>query len=145
MRAKVKEIVEREIDVKWVRIAVPIDGEDQIEENERLREAFVDGSVFEIYVDIDSGQIRNWPKDWPAGEDVDLYLKPRDAGCYELFDADEKSLAAVEDYVPHGVVPGSYGDYVDLQISDEGVITNWPSKREIDLTEEFFPMPDEDD
>ena len=40
----------------------------------------------------------------------------------------------VQDYVPHGVVPGEYGDYVILKI-DKGRIVNWPAKPDVS---EFF-------
>jgi hypothetical protein len=38
-------------------------------------------------------------------------------------------------YVPNDLVPGSYGDYVELSINEEGVITNWPKNPSVD---EFF-------
>ena len=33
-----------------------------------------------------------------------------------------------QEYVPHGVVPGEYGDYIHLNIDSDGTIANWPKK-----------------
>ena len=38
------------------------------------------------------------------------------------------SGSVIQDYVPHGLVPGEWGDYVHLKIDATGKITNWPTK-----------------
>ena len=61
-----------------------------------------------------------------------------DQGVYSLID-DKGSVEAELDreYVPHGIVPGQYGDYISLKIhGGRGIITNWPKKPDIS---EFFP------
>jgi len=82
-------------------------------------------------VDIDTGIIASWPQ----GIARKMHVKVCDAGLYTLFDADGNSVARIDGYVPHGVVPGSYGDYVELTIDENGKITNWPAKPDIS---EFF-------
>lgn len=46
-------------------------------------------------------------------------------------------LATLEnEYVPNGIVPGEYGDYIDLKINADGIITNWPKNPDCS---KFFP------
>ncbi len=59
-------------------------------------------------------------------------MKVCDEGVYTLL-SDGKEVATRDGYVPHGVVPGEYGDYVILNIASDGKITNWPAPDEIDL------------
>jgi hypothetical protein len=97
-----------------------------------------DGDRWRIEVLIDSGEILNWPE----GVEYDLYMKVVDGGTYTLNDANGEEVGAIyENYVPHGVVPGEYGDYVDLKIGGDGVIKNWPSEPSV---EQFFSVPDDD-
>ncbi len=97
-----------------------------------------DGDSWRIEVLIDSGQILNWPE----GVEHDLYMKVVDGGTYTLIDANGEEVGAIrENYVPHGVVPGEYGDYVNLKIGGNGVIKNWPCEPSVGR---FFLMPDED-
>lgn len=83
------------------------------------------------YVEIDTGRIRGWPE----GDAREMHVKVCDAGTYALLDESGNSVAVRDGYVPNGLVPGSYGDYVELSINEEGVITNWPRKPSVD---EFF-------
>jgi phosphoribosylformylglycinamidine (FGAM) synthase PurS component len=63
-------------------------------------------------------------------------MKVRDRGSYTLLDPQMQTIAKIEqDYVPHGVIPGSYGDYIELDIDANGKIRNWP--KSFDL-HEFF-------
>jgi hypothetical protein len=45
-----------------------------------------------------------------------------------------------QNYVPHGLIPGEYGDYVSLKINEQGIITNWPKHPDI---REFIKGEDE--
>ena len=82
-------------------------------------------------VDIDTGAIAGWPK----GEKRKMFVKVCDAGIYKLIDSDGNVVAERKGYVPNDVVPGSYGDYVELDIDENGIITNWPKHPDIS---EFF-------
>ena len=68
-----------------------------------------------------------------------LYCKVCDAGVYTLFDEDGQTIAIRAGYVPHGIVPGEYGDYIDLKINEQGIITNWPKQPD---ASEFFEDDD---
>lgn len=95
----------------------------------------LEGNQWLAAVMIDSGQILEWPE----GEERDMFCKVCDGGIYTLYDPEGNSIAQRADYVPHGVVPGEYGDYVHLKISGDGVITNWPEKPDVS---EFFESDD---
>jgi hypothetical protein len=88
-------------------------------------------------VDIESGQIAGWP----IGEKREMSVKVCDAGRYTLRDILGNNIAVINGYVPNGVVPGEYGDYVDLKIDENGFITNWPKHPDISA---FFKDEDED-
>lgn len=87
------------------------------------------GDIWKADIDIDTGRITAWPE----GESGRLHMKVCDEGTYELLDDSGAKIAAIENnYVPHGLIPGSYGDYVDLQIDETGTITNWPKSPNLD-------------
>lgn len=79
------------------------------------------------WVDIDTGRIQ----DWPQGEVREMYCKVCDAGTYALYSPTGTELAKIDGYVPNGIVPGEYGDYVNLKINADGVITNWPKSPDL--------------
>jgi len=123
-----------EINVACVHIKIPLrhlDEEDSMPADFPLR----NGETWSAYVAIATGKILDWPSDKTGEFFVDEMV--RDEGTYELRDSYGVTLAKIDGYVPHGVVPGDYGDYVRLDIKD-GVITNWPSPEELDV-KEFFP------
>lgn len=86
-------------------------------------------------VDIDTGIIQEWPQ----GDAREMFVKVCDAGIYSLIDAQDNEVAKLDGYVPHGVVPGEYGDYVSLVIDENGRITNWPKSPDVS---EFFDVDD---
>ena len=123
---KVVEVV----DIKYITIEIAVRYE---EEDIPMNAPMRDGDLWKASVDIDTGKII----DWPQGQTLDLYMKVCDEGTYRLFDADWTELACIDGYVPNGIVPGRYGDYVGLKIDKLGVITNWPTKPTFD---DFWPQ-----
>ena len=123
-----------DVEVVAVEIVLPVCyGEEDIPNDFPLR----DGDKWEATIDIATGTIHEWSSDYPACE---LYMKVCDGGKYILVDPDGETVAELQDYVPHGVVPGEYGDYVMLKIDSGGVITNWPKSPDVSA---FFPREDE--
>jgi hypothetical protein len=121
--------VPQEIDIRYVVVTLPVrDGEEDIPADFPLRQ----GDKWQAVIDIDTGRIH----DWPIGTAAELSMNVCDSGCYILWDAERREVARIEDYVPHGLIPGKYGDYVDLKIDANGIIAHWP--QEPDLSE-FFP------
>jgi len=91
----------------------------------------IDGDNWRASVELETGRIEGWPE----GQESRLYAKVCDAGRYSLYANDGSCITTLDGYVPHGVVPGDYGDYIDLDIGPDGVIKNWPSRLDFD---DFF-------
>jgi len=93
------------------------------------------GEVWDVTVDVDTGKIRDWPQGRAAG----VHMKVCDQGSYYLLDPDGRQLAAIEeDYVP-GCIPGSYGDYIEFDIAEDGTVAKWKSRCTADgIADSFF-------
>lgn len=124
-----------EIEVSFVRLVVPVRYDEDDMPNDF---PFRKNDMWDVTVDIESGKILEWPE----GVELDLYMKVTDTGSYYLLDSQSHVIGASEhDYVPHSVIPGDYGDYIDLEIQADGVIANWRKGfDESDITEEFFTV-----
>ena len=132
MKAKIPTTIEVNITHVLVNLPVRYDEED-IPNDFPLRE----GKMWNAKIEIDTGKIEGWPQ----GKDAGFYMKVTDSGIYRLID--DKGVIVgevVENYVPHGVIPGDDGDYVDFDIDAGGVITNWPKRPDI---REFLKQDEE--
>lgn len=110
------------LDVKYVRMSVDVRYDD---EDMPYDFPFRVNDTWDVTIDIDTGQIL----DWPAGVSHDVYMKVCDRGSYWLLAKDKTIIAKLEEnYVPHGIIPGSYGDYIELDIAPTGKILNWDPK-----------------
>jgi hypothetical protein len=118
--------VEKEVEIKFVKIAVSVRYEDEdIPFDFPLR----DGDMWKAKIDIDKGVIVGWPQ----GQKGNLDMKICDEGSYYLLDENENVILSIEeDYVPNKLLPGSYGDYLKLHIDENGIITNWYSNPSIE-------------
>ena len=150
---KVTIQVPKEIEVTHILIDVPVEfGEEDIPNDFPLRLKLpqthprLTADRWVADVNIDTGKIAGWPAD--AGP-RQLYMKVNDAGIYTLRtitkDGDSPSVIGSvkreHEYVPHGVVPGEDGDYIDLKIAADGTITNWPKKPDVSA---FFGGDDDE-
>lgn len=126
MKVSYRRIEEVVANIAAVKILVPVNyGEDDMPNDFPHRH----GDMWDVTINADTGQIR----DWPAGVEHKLHMKVTDCGTYTLLGDDGRALFCIEqDYVPHGVVPGEYGDYVILDIGPDGVIRNWPKAFNLD-------------
>ena len=132
---KVTIQVPKEIEVTHILIDVPVEyGEEDIPNDFPLRK----GDNWTARINIDTGKIEGWPADAGAQE---IYMKVCDRGTYVLYSNEEKVATREDDYVPNAVIPGEYGDYIDLQIAADGTITNWPKKPDVSA---FFGGGDDD-
>lgn len=124
---KIPKIVE--VDVQKVRIIVSVwYGDEEIPNDFPGRR----GDTWNVSIDIDSGKIL----DWPPGKEWDLHLTVKDGGTYILYDTRGIVVATLEnEYVPHGLIPGDYGDVIRLKIRKDGTITNWHQNPNLD---DFF-------
>jgi len=126
-------MVPKEIEIDAIRIQVDVRYEEEDMPNDF---PFRRGDIWDVTVNLDTGEIQGWPK----GKEAKLYMKVTDCGCYHLMSHGAIVAERNEEYVPHGVVPGEYGDYIDFKINGDGIITNWPKRPNLSV---FFG--DEDD
>ena len=124
--------IEKEVDIKKIKIDIApryIGDDDMPTDFPLLTE---NKSAWIAVVGVDTGVIENWPQ----GEEREMHVKVCDAGSYHLIDESDNVIGSIiNSYVPNGIVPGSYGDYVELKIDGTGKITNWPSSPDLS---EFF-------
>lgn len=124
---KVKVKIEQEVEIAAVRMRLPVRYEEEDMPNDfPLRK----GDIWEAEVEMDTGKI----KDWPAGQTGCFSMKVCDGGTYTLLAPGGEKIAAIEqNCVPNGVIPGEYGDYVELEIDAAGIITNWPKQPDVSV------------
>jgi hypothetical protein len=85
---------------------------------------FKRGNLWCPIIDIDTGIIRDWPKETTAK----IHFKICDAGSYFVKDDRGNLILSIEqDYVPPVLCPeeGGYGDYIIMNIDQNGQIKNW--------------------
>jgi len=111
--------IQKEVDIRYIKVEVAVRYEEENIPNDfPLRE----GDTWVATIDIDNASIIAWPK----GSVGRLSMKVCDEGTYTLFDQNFDEIKTLKnDYVPNSLLPGSYGDYIDLQIDEKGKITNW--------------------
>lgn len=134
MEFKVKQVVERNLDVKYIEIHFPHEDEGDEDVNSL---PFIDNMEVRLLIDIETGQIQNYPKGVDA---LEFAAQVDDDGSYRLYDSNMGLLHRVDNaYVPNKAVPprDGYGDNITLEIDENGLITNWYSKDEISLQELF--------
>jgi hypothetical protein len=125
---KITAMIKTEIDAQYLQIKVPVKyGNEDIPADFPLRI----NDTWSALVEIDTGRIL----DWPCVTGGVLQMKICDEGSYRLLDGDFVLITSIEnDYVPNNLIPGKYGDYIELNINESGNITNWAPK---DLSDFF--------
>lgn len=109
---------------KYIAIEVQIRDEQQIDEDGQ-KLPLLNGDMWRGTIDLSNSTIIGWPQ----GIEDCVYDKVGDLGSYYLLDENKNVIASIENnYVPNGCIPGTYGDYIDLEVSREGVVTNMPAE-----------------
>lgn len=80
-----------------------------------------DGDMWRLAIDLETGYVENWP----TGTTAKVHYKVCDAGVYTLVDEDGTLITDRNGYVPNMLGPNGYGDYVILEIDEDGMIQNW--------------------
>jgi hypothetical protein len=81
-----------------------------------------DGDSWIAEVDLDTKQIGSWP----IGKTLSFKdMKICDQGRYVLRGKGGEKIKVKCGYVPNNLLPGDYGDYLSLDIDENGIITNW--------------------
>ena len=127
MKAKVRVWKEIEIEFVVIDIKPRYVGDSEDDDISTDIPLLNEQKEWRVTVEIDTGYIHGWPK----GEPREMHVKVCDEGIYTLQDKEGNDLAQIAGYVPNDVVPGSYGDYIELTIDENGVITNWPKNPDI--------------
>ena len=126
MKFEKKEIVEYDVDKIRCMMGVRywegayVNGEEDTDGDKiPLRK----GDTWDITIDLESGTIENWPKNVTASVDY----KVCDAGVYRLVSTDGNVVVERDGYVPSFLCPtkSGYGDYVIMDIDENGYIDNW--------------------
>lgn len=121
----------QKFNVAFLKIDIPIHyGDEDVAYDFPLR----DGDVWQATIDVSNGKILNWP----AGQSGTLETKVTDSGIYSIYDEDMNEIKRINDYVPHGMVPGEHGDYIKLVIDENGIVTNFRPTS----IDEFYPSED---
>ena len=132
---KVKVNIQKEVDLKTLVVkAKPrywedatIDGKDDTERG--LYVPCKNGDIWNPFIDIDSGTVVNWDK----GVKANIHYKVCDECGYELLDDDGNVIISFDDgYVPTTLSPkeNGYGDYIIMDIDENGKIENWKFRKE---------------
>lgn len=79
------------------------------------------GDIWCARIDLDKQLVVDWKK----GDALSFSMKVCDEGFYSLFDADNNFIDSIDGYVPNNILPGEFGDYLELDIDEDGRIVNW--------------------
>ena len=93
------------------------------------------GDLWNPVIDIDSGVIQNWE----TGTTASIHFKVCDGGSYYLNDKDGNTvISIVNNYVPKIACPEEegYGDYIIMEIGENGQVANWKQNIDDFLEEE---------
>lgn len=126
---KFETMINTEYDVRFLKASVEVryweaaelNGKNVSDDNESF--PCRNGDKWEPLIDMEYGIITNWIK----GNTASVHFKVCDAGIYSLLDDNLKMHVKIEDYVPKMMCPAEngYGDYVIMNISEEGLIDKW--------------------
>lgn len=123
-----------ELEIHTVKIEVEL--HDDVSES-LPKHLFNDDGELDLLIEIDTGKVVSWH----GSEPVNIYDKVRDNGVYTLFDLGGLEVAKIDNYyVPNNLIPGDYGDYINLEINSDGFVTNWPKYPSV---LEFLPEKDD--
>lgn len=127
MKAEVYKLTE--VEIHSVRIEVEL--HDDVSES-LPKHLFNDDGELDLLIEVDTGKVISWQGDEP----VSIHDNIRNNGVYTLFDKFGGEVAILDNYyIPHDLIPGKRGEYIHIDISADGVITNWP---DVPNVYEFF-------
>jgi hypothetical protein len=122
---KLTLMVPREVEAYAVRVRAPIRYEE--DKAELLGMPGVAADTLDLLIEVDTGRIIGWPGDHTKAYSV--HLKVVDQGSYRLTADGLIIHERCQEYVPSWFPGDHYGDYLILDISAEGVVTNWDKYR----------------
>nr|DAX18964.1 MAG TPA: hypothetical protein [Caudoviricetes sp.] len=117
-----------ELEIHTVRIEVEL--HDDVSEN-LPKHLFNDDGELDLLIEVDTGKVVSWQ----GNEPVSIHDNIRNNGVYTLFKCGDEVARLDNYYIPHDLIPGKRGEYIHIDISADGVITNWP---DVPNVYEFF-------
>lgn len=108
-----------EVEIHSVRIEVEL--HDDVSEN-LPNHLFNDDGELDLLIEIDTGKVISWQGDEP----VSIYDNIQNNGVYTLFDKYGNEAGKIDNYyIPHDLIPGKRGEYIHIDVSKDGIVTNW--------------------
>lgn len=127
---KIKIKVEKEVEVKTLQVKAEVRYWEDAEVNGKPDTEIgqnipcKDGQNWCPEIDIETGKILNWE----LGKTANVHYKVADECGWDLKDENGVVVLSVEDgYVPDVLAPkeAGYGDYIIMDIDENGVIADW--------------------
>ena len=128
---KVKLKIEKEFEVKYLQVKAGarywedaiVDG---VEDTEGSLIPCREGDYWCPLIELESGVIENWEH----GKKASVHFKVCDDGEYSLLDLNKEVVKSIDGYVPDIMSPkeSGYGDYIIMDIDENGKISNWRVK-----------------
>ena len=126
---KIKLKIEKEYNVKLLQVDAEvryyddaeIDGVEDDKDNPQM--PCVEGLNWKPLIDIETGVVLNWT----PGVKAHIHYKVCDQGIYSLLDEKQNVIIKKDGYVPDILSPNGrgYGDYIQMNIDENGNIDNW--------------------
>lgn len=127
---KVKIKVEKEVELKTLNVKAEVrywedskvNGENDTDNGENM--PCRNGGLWCPIIDIATGKILNWEQ----GKTASIHYKICDCCGWELIDKEGDTVLSAEDgYVPNTLSPkkSGYGDYIIMDIDENGIIQDW--------------------
>lgn len=93
-----------------------------------------DNETVKLTVDLKEGKLLDWKESYGT---LSLFMKVVDSGTYIVRNSEGKTLYRLEGYVPNKAIPPThgYGDYIELTIDKDGLISNWYDYNLLDFSE----------
>lgn len=114
---------------QYIHISIPYYEDDykfwgELEVNDPFYSLITPTERWEITVDLTNHTVLEWKKEIGICQ---VFTKIRDEGVYTLLDKDKIPFCQLSGYVPNNMFPPTdgYGDYLELKINENGIITNW--------------------
>lgn len=110
-----------------------INGESDTENGDNI--PCKDGVYWCPVIDIETGVITNWEK----GKTAEVHYKVVDCCSWMINSENDGCVSMVEDdYVPSILCPEEpgYGDYIIMNIDENGIIYKWDNSRILELLDE---------
>lgn len=126
--AEISITIPNKVPVKYLKVVAAVryweDAEvNGVQDDDGKLIPFGGGDYWVINIDLETGQITDWPK----GTVASVHYKVCDDGDYTLYDRTGRLVKRIEGYVPNILCPreSGYGDYIIMDIDQDGFIQGW--------------------